>query len=77
MPFIGKPYLPLAHSGQVIMFETIFASPYGYLWEGNWPTPLEALARAHRAHGEATNRWCRRRGASFEPDTGEHHEAPS
>jgi drug/metabolite transporter (DMT)-like permease len=28
----------------MIVFETIFASLYGYLWEGRWPTGLEALA---------------------------------
>jgi drug/metabolite transporter (DMT)-like permease len=46
----------------MIVFETIFASLYGYLWEGRWPTPLEAPALAllvagvvmcARAHREA------------------------
>lgn len=55
--------LPLALTGQLIVFETIFASLYGFLWEGRWPTALEALAlgllvagvaacaRAHRPAG--------------------------
>jgi hypothetical protein len=30
----------------MIVFETIFASLYGYLWEGRWPTVLEGVALA-------------------------------
>jgi drug/metabolite transporter (DMT)-like permease len=30
----------------MIVFETIFASLYGYLWENRWPTPLEGIALA-------------------------------
>jgi drug/metabolite transporter (DMT)-like permease len=53
--------LPLALTGQMIVFETLFATLYGYLWEQRWPTPAEgaalallvagvaACARAHRA----------------------------
>jgi drug/metabolite transporter (DMT)-like permease len=49
----------------MIVFETIFAALYGYLWEGRWPTPLETIAlallvagvamsaRAHRADAPA------------------------
>lgn len=60
---IASRALPLALTGQMIVFETIFASLYGYLWEGRWPTLLEGLAltllvagvvtcaRAHRADG--------------------------
>jgi drug/metabolite transporter (DMT)-like permease len=58
---VASRALPLALTGQMIAFETIFAALYGYLWEGRWPTPLEAIAlallvagvvmsaRAHRA----------------------------
>ena len=41
---IASRALPLALTGQMIVFETVFASLYGYLWERRWPTPLEALA---------------------------------
>lgn len=53
--------LPLALTGQMIVFETLFATLYGYLWEQRWPTLAEgaalallvagvlACARAHRA----------------------------
>lgn len=52
--------LPLALTGQMIVFETLFATLYGYLWEQRWPTLAEgaalallvagvvACARAHR-----------------------------
>lgn len=62
---VASRALPLALTGQMIVFETIFASLYGYLWEGRWPTPLEAVAlallvagvvtcaRAHRADARA------------------------
>jgi drug/metabolite transporter (DMT)-like permease len=58
---VASRALPLALTGQMIVFETIFAALYGYLWEGRWPTPLETIAlallvagvvmsaRAHRA----------------------------
>jgi drug/metabolite transporter (DMT)-like permease len=36
--------LPLALTGQMIVFETLFALLYGFLWERRWPTLLEALA---------------------------------
>lgn len=38
--------LPLALTGQMIVFETIFAALYGFLWERRWPTALEAAALA-------------------------------
>jgi drug/metabolite transporter (DMT)-like permease len=62
---IASRALPLALTGQMIVFETIFASLYGYLWEDRWPTPLEGLAltllvagvvmcaRAHRGEARA------------------------
>lgn len=54
--------LPLTLVGQMIVFETVFALLYGFLWEQRWPHPLEILAfacglagvisclRAHRGH---------------------------
>ena len=36
--------LPLSLSGQLIVFETVFALLYGFLHEGRWPRPLESLA---------------------------------
>ena len=53
--------LPLTLIGQMIVFETLFALLYGFLWEARWPTGLEfaamvllvvgvlASASAHRA----------------------------
>jgi drug/metabolite transporter (DMT)-like permease len=36
--------LPLSLSGQLIVFETLFALLYGFLHEGRWPRPLEGCA---------------------------------
>lgn len=36
--------LPLTLVGQMILFETLFALLYGFLWEQRWPTPLESTA---------------------------------
>lgn len=36
--------LPLTMIGQMILFETLFALLYGFLWEARWPTALEVLA---------------------------------
>jgi drug/metabolite transporter (DMT)-like permease len=36
--------LPLTLVGQMILFETLFALIYGFVWEHRLPTPLEALA---------------------------------
>lgn len=36
--------LPLSLSGQLIVFETVFALLYGFLREGRWPRPLESAA---------------------------------
>lgn len=36
--------LPLTLVGQMILFETLFALLYGWLWEQRWPTPLEMAA---------------------------------
>lgn len=36
--------LPLSMLGQMIVFETLFAFLYGYLWEGRGPTGIEVIA---------------------------------
>ncbi|MEC4592274.1 DMT family transporter [Nitrospirillum amazonense] len=36
--------LPLTLVGQMILFETLFALLYGFLWDARWPTLLEGLA---------------------------------
>lgn len=36
--------LPLSMLGQMIVFETLFAFLYGYLWEGRGPTVIEIAA---------------------------------
>lgn len=36
--------MPLTMLGQMIIFETLFAFFYGYLWEARWPTAIEVLA---------------------------------
>lgn len=45
--------LPLTMMGQMIVFESLFASLYGFLWERRWPAPLEALALALLVAGVA------------------------
>ncbi|MEJ8308926.1 DMT family transporter [Agrobacterium larrymoorei] len=36
--------LPLTMVGQMILFETLFALLYGFLWEGRGPTIIESIA---------------------------------
>ncbi|WP_296949461.1 DMT family transporter [uncultured Massilia sp.] len=36
--------LPLTLVGQLVLFETLFALLYGFLWEGRWPAGHEILA---------------------------------
>ncbi|QWT21037.1 DMT family transporter [Bacillus sp. NP157] len=38
--------LPLTLVGQMILFETLFALLYGFLWEGRWPAATEWVAMA-------------------------------
>ena len=38
--------LPLTLMGQMIVFETVFAALYGFLWEARWPTKFETAALA-------------------------------
>lgn len=47
--------LPMTMMGQMIIFETLFALLYGFLWEGRWPTPLETVACACLMAGVL---WC-------------------
>ncbi len=58
--------LPLTLVGQMILFETLFALIYGFLWDWRWPTWLEVAAlicvitsvllcvAAHRSPGSRT-----------------------
>ncbi|WP_346191173.1 DMT family transporter [Acetobacter ascendens] len=59
--------LPLTMTGQMILFETLFALIYGFLWEHRWPRPIEVAAftlivcsvmtcvSAHRKHHRPPN----------------------
>lgn len=46
--------LPLTLVGQLIVFETVFAALYGFLWEARWPTVAEASAMAFLVAGVAS-----------------------
>jgi drug/metabolite transporter (DMT)-like permease len=41
---MASRYLPSTLVGQMILFETLFALLYGFLWEGRLPTRLESAA---------------------------------
>ena len=43
---IASRRLPLTLSGQMIVFETLFALAYGFVYDGRWPRPLEMAAIA-------------------------------
>jgi len=43
---MASRYLPLTLIGQMILFETLFALLYGFLWERRLPTTLETAAIA-------------------------------
>jgi drug/metabolite transporter (DMT)-like permease len=43
---VASRALPLSLMGQMIVFETLFASLYGFLWEARWPGALEWAAMA-------------------------------
>ncbi len=43
---VASRALPMALMGQMIVFETVFAALYGFLWEGRWPNGFEAAALA-------------------------------
>lgn len=46
--------LPLTLTGQMIVFETLFAALYGFLWEARWPTLVEAMAMVLLVAGVAS-----------------------
>ena len=46
--------LPLSLMGQMIVFETLFAALYGFVWEARWPTMMEASAMVLLAAGVAS-----------------------
>ncbi|KXV10772.1 DMT family transporter [Acetobacter malorum] len=62
--------LPLTMTGQMILFETLFALLYGFLWEQRLPRPLELAAfglvaasvmscvSVHRKHGPQAKEPC-------------------
>lgn len=54
--------LPLTLTGQMIVFETLFASLYGFLYEARWPAPLELLALVLLVAGVASCAAAHRRG---------------
>ena len=41
---VASRVLPLSLMGQMIVFETVFAALYGFVWEGRWPTVGEGVA---------------------------------
>ena len=45
--------LPLTLTGQMIVFETLFAACYGFMWEQRWPTGAESAAMALLVAGVA------------------------
>ena len=59
----------------MIVFETIFASLYGYVWEGRWPTPLEAIALALLVAGVVMSAWAHRADARSARTRAEPHIA--
>lgn len=59
--------LPLSLSGQLIVFETLFALIYGFLYEGRWPRPLESLAIALMLAGVLWSVSLHRPAAGVEP----------
>lgn len=46
--------LPLTLTGQMIVFETLFAALYGFLWETRWPTIIETAAMGLLVAGVAS-----------------------
>jgi len=41
---VASRTLPMSLMGQMIIFETVFAALYGWLWEARWPSMLECAA---------------------------------
>lgn len=59
--------LPMTLAGQMIVFETLFALAYGFLWERRGPTGLEILAIVSLLAGVV---WCARVHRVEEPAHG-------
>lgn len=60
--------LPLTLMGQMIVFETVFAAFYGFLWEQRWPTGAESAAMALLVAGVATCALAHRPKTAPQPD---------
>lgn len=43
---VASRRVPVTLSGQLILFETLFALLYGFIWRAQWPRPLESAAIA-------------------------------
>jgi drug/metabolite transporter (DMT)-like permease len=41
---VASRALPLALTGQMVVFETLFGLLYGFLWESRWPAMHESAA---------------------------------
>jgi drug/metabolite transporter (DMT)-like permease len=41
---IASQRLPASLCGQLIVSETIFALVYSFIWDGQWPSPLQWAA---------------------------------
>jgi drug/metabolite transporter (DMT)-like permease len=61
--------LPLTMVGQVILFETLFALLYGFLWERRWPAAHETVAMVLLGAGLLASALAHRL-AGVEEDTG-------
>ena len=59
--------VPLSLSGQLIVFETLFALLYGFLHEGRWPRSLESVAIALMLAGVLWSVSLHRPGVRVEP----------
>jgi drug/metabolite transporter (DMT)-like permease len=62
--------LPLTMTGQMIVFETLFALLYGFLWEQRWPSGLEWLAMVLLIGGVLSCASAHRQQAEPEPALG-------
>jgi drug/metabolite transporter (DMT)-like permease len=60
--------LPLTMVGQMIVFETLFALLYGFVWEQRWPSALESLAMVLLVAGVLTCATAHRQPATAEAD---------
>lgn len=68
--------LPLTLMGQMIVFETLFAAFYGFLWEQRWPTGAESAAMALLVAGVAACALVHRPKTASQPDVCEIKTSP-